>query len=143
MTPLLRHRVALFVPFSTCDHFEQLVISTVSKEIGKAWRKRYGRGSARALSVFSLVPDLLFDCSRLLEYAKIRTVLQSTEEAKFQELTGKTLVVKYIFYSAISRVPSRKDFCFHPEKALHRLSKICDSYQLLGSKRLLALRLSS
>ena len=23
------------------------------------------------------VPDLLFDCSRLLEYAKIRTVLQS------------------------------------------------------------------
>ena len=31
-----------------------------------------------SLSVFSLVPDLLFDCSRLLEYAKIRTVLQST-----------------------------------------------------------------
>ena len=26
----------------------------------------------------SLVPDLLFDCSRVLEYAKIRTVLQST-----------------------------------------------------------------
>ena len=25
----------------------------------------------------SLVPDLLFDCSRVLEYAKIRTVLQS------------------------------------------------------------------
>ena len=30
------------------------------------------------LSVFSLVPDLLFDCSRVLEYAKIRTVLQSS-----------------------------------------------------------------
>ena len=29
------------------------------------------------LSVFSLIPDLLFDCSRVLEYAKIRTVLQS------------------------------------------------------------------
>ena len=28
------------------------------------------------LSVFSLVPDLLFDCSRVLEYAKIWTVLQ-------------------------------------------------------------------
>ena len=28
--------------------------------------------------VFSLVPDLLFDCSRILEYAKMRTVLQST-----------------------------------------------------------------
>ena len=32
-----------------------------------------------SLSVFSLVPDLLFDCSRVLEYAKIRIVLQSTE----------------------------------------------------------------
>ena len=30
-----------------------------------------------SLSVFSLVPDLLFDCSRVLEYAKIRTVMQS------------------------------------------------------------------
>ena len=33
-------------------------------------------------NAFSLVPDLLFDCSRLLsEYAKIRTVLQSTFQA--------------------------------------------------------------
>ena len=32
-----------------------------------------------SLSVFSIIPDLLFDCSRVLEYAKIRTVLQSTE----------------------------------------------------------------
>ena len=31
-----------------------------------------------SLSVFSLFPDLLFDCSRVLEYAKIRTVLQSS-----------------------------------------------------------------
>ena len=30
-----------------------------------------------SLSVFSLVPELLFDCLRVLEYAKIRTVLQS------------------------------------------------------------------
>ena len=29
--------------------------------------------------VFSLVPDLLFDCSRVIEYAKIWTVLQSRE----------------------------------------------------------------
>ena len=28
-------------------------------------------------SLTRLVPDLLFDCSRVLEYAKIRTVLQS------------------------------------------------------------------
>ena len=32
-----------------------------------------------SLSVFSLIPDLLFDCSRVLEYAKIRTVLQSSQ----------------------------------------------------------------
>ena len=30
-----------------------------------------------SLSVFSLVEDLLFDCTRILEYAKIPTVLQS------------------------------------------------------------------
>ena len=28
-------------------------------------------------ALFSLVPDVLFDCSRVLQYAKIRTVLQS------------------------------------------------------------------
>ena len=66
----------------------------ISKEIDKAWRKSLTRAkphrpvwrvrrekknllSPVSLSVFSLVPDLLFDCSRLLEYAKIRTVLQS------------------------------------------------------------------
>ena len=32
-----------------------------------------------SLSVFSLVPDLLFDSLHVLEYAKIRTVLQSTD----------------------------------------------------------------
>ena len=37
----------------------------------------FWRLSPVSLSVFSLVPDLLFDCSRVLEYAKIRTVLQS------------------------------------------------------------------
>ena len=34
--------------------------------------------SSVSLSVFSLAPDLLFDCLRVLEYAKIRTVLQSS-----------------------------------------------------------------
>ena len=54
----------------------------ISKEIGKAWREsltRAKRASQRlspvSLSVFSLVPHLLFDCSHVLEYAKIRTVL--------------------------------------------------------------------
>ena len=59
----------------------------ISKEIGNAWRKTLMRAnrarekkriSPVSLSVFSLVPHLLFDCSRVLEYAKIRTVLQST-----------------------------------------------------------------
>ena len=55
----------------------------ISKEIGKAWRKSLARAKCvsltrPSLSVFRLVPDLLFDCSCLLEYAKIRTVLQST-----------------------------------------------------------------
>ena len=57
----------------------------ISKEIGKAWRKSLTRASLTrrerlspvSLSVFSLIPDLLFDCSRVLEYAKIQTVLQS------------------------------------------------------------------
>ena len=54
----------------------------IIKEIGKAWRKsltlKKRTSSPVSLSVFSLVPDLLFDCSPLLEYAKIRTVLQSS-----------------------------------------------------------------
>ena len=53
----------------------------ISKEIGKPWRKSLKRAkrasltpSPISLSVFSLVPDLLFDCSRVLKYAKIGTV---------------------------------------------------------------------
>ena len=68
----------------------------ISKEIGKArrqsltrakrtsltrptglWGERKKRLSPVSLSVVSLVPVLLFDCSRVLEDAKIRTVLQS------------------------------------------------------------------
>ena len=52
----------------------------ISKEIGKAWRKSL---SLVSLSVFSLIPDLLFDCSRVLEYAKMRTVLQSNRVGMF------------------------------------------------------------
>ena len=49
----------------------------------KAWRKSLTRACEAkekkpvSLSVFSLVPDLLFDCPRVLEYEKIRSVLQS------------------------------------------------------------------
>ena len=42
-----------------------------------AKRAREKRLSPVSLSVFDLVPDLSFDCSRVLQYAKIRSVLQS------------------------------------------------------------------
>ena len=47
------------------------------KPVGRVRREKKTRLSPVSLSVFSLVRDLLFDCSRVLEYAKIRTVLQS------------------------------------------------------------------
>ena len=44
-----------------------------------------------SLSVFSLVSDLLFDCSPVLEYAKIRSVLQSTLPSTPIPLKGQTV----------------------------------------------------
>ena len=44
----------------------------------RALHTRVRRRSPVSLSVFSLVPDLFFDCSRALENAKIRTILQSS-----------------------------------------------------------------
>ena len=52
----------------------------ISKEIGKAWLKSLTSAKRARLTVFSLIPDLLFDCSCVLEYAKIRTVSQSRRE---------------------------------------------------------------
>ena len=43
-------------------------------KIGKAWRKSLTR--AKRASLARLAPDLLFDCSRVPEYAKTLTVLQ-------------------------------------------------------------------
>ena len=53
------------------------VLRAWSARASYARSERKKRLSPVSLSVFSLVPDLLFDCSRVLEYAKIRTVLQS------------------------------------------------------------------
>ena len=47
------------------------------------------------VSVFSLVPDLLFDCSRVLEDAKIRTVLQSIVQSYFDTLLRYVLSVTF------------------------------------------------
>ena len=66
----------------------------ISKEIGKAWRKSL-TGAKRASS---LIPDLLFDCSRVFEYAKIRTVLQSTQRMLFDPT--KTFCFFYIYFIA-------------------------------------------
>ena len=38
---------------------------------------------------FSLIPDLLFDCSGVLEYAKIQTVLQSKVHRDFWNVLKK------------------------------------------------------
>ena len=62
--------------------FTKSVKKSVKRGVGlarakRASRKNFERLSPVSLSVFSLVPDLLFDCSRVLEYAKIRAVLQS------------------------------------------------------------------
>ena len=74
----------------------------ISKEIGNVCRYKESYGRVRqekkikvflarlspvSLSVFSLVPDLFSDCSRVLEYAKIRTVLQ-------QSITPLTYILK-------------------------------------------------
>ena len=66
----------------------------ISKEIGKACRKSLTRAKRVSpqvsLTVFSLVADLLFGCSSVLEYAKIRTVLQSNMEIKLKLKISKT-----------------------------------------------------
>ena len=57
-----------------------------SKSVNKSVKRAVRVLRARSLraSVFSLVPDLLFDCSRVLEYTKIRTVLQSKTKTLYQ-----------------------------------------------------------
>ena len=78
----------------------------ISKEIGKraltVLRARSARASharrARdayfsrqvSLSVFSLVPDLLFHHSHVLEYAQIRTVLQSIKQSIINVLASNS-----------------------------------------------------
>ena len=80
-------RSITFLQSTVCARLQnsRVFFLKISKEIGKAWRKSLTRASLTrqerlspvSLSVFSLIPDLLFDCSRVLEYAKTRTVLQS------------------------------------------------------------------
>ena len=62
----------------TVGFFSKSVKKSAKRGV-RVWRARTARASVFpvSLSVFSLVPDLLFNCSRVLEYAKIRTVLRS------------------------------------------------------------------
>ena len=84
--------------FNTCKLLDCKTVGfslKISKEIGKACSKPH-TPYGRVLSVFSLVLDLLFDCSRVLEYAQIRTVLQPSE-LPHQKQSGKrtwTILVK-------------------------------------------------
>ena len=54
----------------------ELLSAKQSVFFSKSVNKSVRRGVV-SLSVFSLIPDLLFDSSRVFENAKIRTVLQS------------------------------------------------------------------
>ena len=63
-------------PHRACEAREEMRLSPVS------------------LSVFSLIPDLLFDCSRVLEHTKIRTVLQSIVVTS--PTTGNTTRIMYV-----------------------------------------------
>ena len=47
-----------------------------------------GRATESLALCFALVPDLLLDCSRVLEYAKIRTVLESNLQARSRTTKG-------------------------------------------------------
>ena len=55
----------------------------MSKEIGKAWRKSLAREPHTPVAMACEAREKI-DCSRVLEYAKIRTVLQFTSISKVE-----------------------------------------------------------
>ena len=60
--------------------------------VGRVRREKKKRLSLVSLSLFSLFPDLLFDCSSVLEYAEIRTVLQSKTKSTLSAGSLRTIV---------------------------------------------------
>ena len=101
-------------------HFNRLQNSRffflkISKEIDKAWRKSRTREARKPHTpvaslpslalVFSLVPDLLFDSSRVLEHAKIRTVLQSSVLmiCKNKQANQLLCLVCYIIWNCMNK----------------------------------------
>ena len=91
------------------------VFLRISKEICKTWRKNltrakresltrracesyFWRHSPVSLSFFSLVPDLLFDCSHVLEDAKIRSVLQSIPSPVKSTTPAEFLFLRLPYY---------------------------------------------
>ena len=57
------------------------MILTSPYRASEARKKKVSLASIPSLALaFSLVPDLLFDCLHVLEYAQIRTILQSREQ---------------------------------------------------------------
>ena len=63
------------------------------KTVGLFFSKSVKKSVKRRVS---LVPDLLFDCSRVPEYAKIRTVLQSTTEKEHIDFISDLTFNDYI-----------------------------------------------
>ena len=99
----LSTRGSVAIDCKTVGFFSKSVKKSVKRGV-RVLRARSARASHApvSLSVFSFVPDLLFDCSRVLEYAKIRTVLQSTVARAPVCSAGATLV------TSISREVARE-----------------------------------
>lgn len=59
--------------------YEQIDCKTVGFLLKVGFSRRKVLAASVTLSIFSLTPELLFDYSRILEFAKMRTVLQSNK----------------------------------------------------------------
>ena len=94
----------------------------ISKEIVKAWRKSLTRAKRAS---FSLIPDLLFDCSRVLEYAKIRTVLQSSLRLSSMRLCNAEKDLPKVNSTVVFLMHSEFKNLFHFYSSLVALGQIC------------------
>ena len=84
--------------------FSKSVKKSVKRAVGvlraQSARVSFSVAPQVSLSVFSLVPDLLFDCSRVHEYAKIRTVLQSRESLFFRTVRRQLFTHTLLHHSS-------------------------------------------
>ena len=93
-----------------------------------------------SLSVFSLVPDLLFYCSRVLEHAKIRTVLQSMQQTTERNsiksnIVGSKSKITWRFRLFDSPIPSQASlFSLSRSSSARRKIKTAEYFLTLKRK---------